>query len=92
LADSAYAPNVNVYIIYGDEFTFGDHQSSSKDGTYEFKYLQKGSYKIYSLSRDSTGTYNNHINQYAHKLAIIKEVEISKNKQTIEVSDINILQ
>jgi len=92
LSDSAYAPNVNVYIIYGDQYAFGDHQSTGYDGTYEFRYLEKGSYKVYALSRDSTGTYNGTVNQWAAKLAVIKDVEITKNKQTVVVPDINTIQ
>lgn len=92
LADSAFAPDIDVYIIYGNEYSYGDRIRTSFDGVYEFKYLEKGSYKIYAYTRDSSGTYNNHVNQYAHDFAIIKEVEITKNKQTIEVPQINILQ
>ncbi|MES2140890.1 MAG: hypothetical protein V4511_14380 [Bacteroidota bacterium] len=92
LADSAYAPDIDIYIIYGDEFSYGERKRTSYNGSYEFKFLQKGSYKIYAYTRDSTGTYRNFVNQYANDLAVIKEVEITKNKQTVEVADINILQ
>ena len=39
--DSAYAPNVDVYIIYGNDASYGDNQKTSYDGTFEFKYLLK---------------------------------------------------
>ncbi|MES2285334.1 MAG: hypothetical protein V4547_06560 [Bacteroidota bacterium] len=92
LADSAYAPDIDIYIIYGDDFSYGERKRTSYNGTYEFKFLQKGSYKIFAYSRDSTGAYRNLVNQYANDLAVIKEVEITKNKQTVEVLDINVLQ
>jgi hypothetical protein len=92
LADSAYAPDVDVYIIYGDEVSFGDRIRTSYDGTYEFKYLRNGSYQVYAYSRDSTGAYNGQSNQYSPNVAIIKQVEITKHKQTVEVSTIDILQ
>lgn len=92
LADSAYAPDLDIYIIYGDDFSYGERKRTSYNGTYEFKFLQKGSYKIFAYSRDSTGAYRNLVNQYANDLAVIKEVEITKNKQTVEVPDINVLQ
>lgn len=92
LADSAYAADVDVYIIYNDQYTFGDRQKTSHDGSYEFKYLEKGSYKIYAYTKDSTGAYNNHVNQYAPDFAIIQQVEITKKKQIIEVPLINIVQ
>ncbi len=92
LADSAYAPDVEVYIIFGDEVSFGERLRTSHDGSYEFKYLRNGSYKIYAYSRDSTGAYNGQSNQYSPNVAIIKQVEITKKKQTVEVSTIDILQ
>jgi len=92
LGDSAYAPDVDVYIIYGNEVTFGERQRTSYDGSYEFKYLRNGEYKIYAYSRDSSGVYKNQANQYAPDIAIIKNVEITGKKQTVEVPDINVLQ
>jgi hypothetical protein len=92
LADSAYAPDVDIYIIYGDEFSYGERKRTSYNGTYEFKFLQKGTYKLFAYTRDSSGTYRNLVNQYANDLPVIQEVEITKNKQTVEVPDINILQ
>ncbi|MES2394956.1 MAG: hypothetical protein V4549_03090 [Bacteroidota bacterium] len=92
LADSAYAPDIDIYIIYGDEFSYGERKRTSYNGTYEFKFLQKGTYKIFAYTRDSTGTYRNLVNQYANDLPVIQEVEITKKKQTVEVPDINILQ
>lgn len=92
LADSAYAPDVDIYIIYGDEFSYGERKKTSYNGTYEFKFLQKGAYKIFAYTRDSSGTYRNLVNQYANDLPVIQEVEITKKKQTVEVPDINILQ
>jgi len=92
LADSAYAADIEVYIIYGDDYSFGERIRTSFDGAYEFKFLEKGFYKIYVYTRDSSGTYNNTVNQYAPDFAIIKEVEITKKKQTVEVPDINVIQ
>ncbi|MGQ0827241.1 MAG: hypothetical protein ACT4ON_02475 [Bacteroidota bacterium] len=92
LADSGYAPDIDVYIIYGDNATFGERQRSNYDGTYEFKYLEKGSYRIYAYSKDSSGTWRNQVNQYAPDHAIIKEVKITKSKETVVVPDIRIIQ
>ncbi len=91
LTDSAYAPNVDVYIIYGDMPSYGNHQKTNYDGTYEFLYLRNGSYKIYAHSQDTTGQYSNHLNIYAPLLYIIKSVEITKRKQTVEVPNINVI-
>ena len=90
--DSSYAPNVDVYIVYGNESTFGDDQKTSFDGTYEFKYLQKGNYKIYAYSRDSSGVATGQLNTYSPNVAIVKSVEITERKQIAELDDIKILK
>ena len=91
-ASEGYAPDIEVYIIYGDEFSYGERIRTSYNGAYEFKYLQQGKYTIFAYSKDSTGAYTNHVNQYAPDIAIIKNVEITKNKQTVEIEDIQIVQ
>ncbi len=92
LTDSSYAPDIDVYIIYGNDFSYGDHQKTSYNGSYEFKYLENGSYLIYTYSRDSTGFYKYAVNQYAPDVAITQKVDISKRKQTIELPDIRIIK
>src|SRR5690349_5852021 len=49
------AADEKVYIIYGDGTTYDDDFDTSFDGTYEFKYLQPGTYKLFVYSKDSTG-------------------------------------
>ena len=90
--DSNYAPNVNVFIIYGDEATFGDDQNTAFDGTYEFKYLQKGNYKIYAYSRDSSGVATGQLNAFAPNIAVVKSVTITDKEEVLEVDDIKILK
>ncbi len=80
--DSGYLDKEDVYIIYGDDATFGDDQKTNYDGTYEFKYLRKGKYKIFAYENDSS--------KYpvtANKV-VLQEVEIKKNKETVEVPDL----
>jgi hypothetical protein len=79
------AENEEVYIIYGSNPTFGDHQKTNYDGSYEFKYLQKGNYKIYVYSKDSTNSST------SGKIAEYKDLTIGSEK-TIVVPDINILK
>ncbi len=92
MSTSKYAPDVDVYIIYADDPTFSERQRTTYDGTYEFKFLQNGTYKIYAYSKDSTGAYNNQVNQYAPDVAVIQQVEITKRKQTVDVPEIHIVQ
>jgi len=96
-ADSGYAADVDVYIVYGNEKTFGNRTRTNYDGTYEFKYLQKGDYKIYAYSKDSTGKAEDQMNgnsfyQFNPDKAILKSVTISERKQNIDVADIAIFQ
>lgn len=44
----------DVYIIYGDDVSYGNKVKSGTDGVFEFKYLRKGEYKIYVKSKDTT--------------------------------------
>ncbi len=96
-ADSGYAPDVDVYIIYGNNNTFGDRTKASYDGSYEFQFLQKGDYKIYVYSRDSSGkaaslSTGDPSYQFNPDKAVVKTVEISERKQTVEVDNIKILK
>ena len=50
LEDTYDAQSHDVYIIYGDGTVFNDDVETSYDGTYQFEYLNKGSYQIYTYS------------------------------------------
>ena len=75
----------DVYIIYGDDATYGDKVQANFDGIYEFKYLRTGNYTIYSYSSGTSLTTVN-------RLAVIKDVEITKKKQTVECETIEIVK
>jgi len=44
------AREVNVYIIYGESGVYDDNMDTHYDGTYEFKYLYPGTYKLFAYS------------------------------------------
>lgn len=92
VADAKYAPDEDVYIIYGNESTFGERQRTSQDGSYAFNFLRTGTYKIYAYSRDSSGAYKNQVNPYSPDVAVIQTVEITKRRQTVEVTEIQIVK
>jgi hypothetical protein len=48
-----FEPNQKVYISYGDKSTYDDDYETGPDGTFEFKYLRKGKYRISAYSRDT---------------------------------------
>jgi hypothetical protein len=84
LYGEAYAADKEVYIIYGENLSYGDKANTNYDGSYEFKYLRKGKYKVVTYSKDSTltipsGTY-----------AVIQEGEIKSNKENLELPDLKI--
>lgn len=74
----------DVYIIYGSDATYGDKAQANPDGVYEFKYLRPGSYKIYAYSTGPSLTIN--------KIAVIKDVEITEKKQTVECETIEVVK
>ncbi len=76
-----------VYIIYGNDISYSERIRTSYDGSFEFKYLQKGNYKIYTYSQDSANIINSSGN-----FAIVKDVEITENKQVVEVPKITIFK
>lgn len=77
------APDQNVYIIYGDQSTFYDDDiSTSYDGTFEFRFLQKGKYSVF--------VYEDCSNCLSGKKVKIAEVEITEKNQVIDLDTIYI--
>lgn len=84
------AVDAKTYIIYGTNHTTYDaNYSTSYDGTYEFKYLQKGSYRMFAYSKDSTGASIGR--PLGPKIPVFVDVEITKNGSTVDAPDIIIL-
>jgi hypothetical protein len=81
LYETYYGPGIWVYIIYGNDRDYGDRIQTGYDGTWEFKYLRPGSYKVYALSKDSTL-------QTSAEIPVMLNVEIPKQKQDMEVPDL----
>lgn len=80
----------DVYIIYGDDATYGERTRSGPDGVFEFKYLRKGSYKVYAYSHDSVATVGpphsmTNPNVNAPDMAVFKTGEIKKKKETVDL-------
>ncbi|HTL82453.1 MAG TPA: hypothetical protein VL651_12155 [Bacteroidia bacterium] len=77
-----YAPDIDVYLIYGDDPTYGDRVKSAPDGTFQFKYLRTGKYTVYAYSKDC--------NAQAGTTAVMANVEVTDRKQSLTISDIRI--
>jgi hypothetical protein len=78
----------DVYIIYGDDVSYGDRIEANHNGEYEFRYLNKGKYTIYVYSKDSAAIVNGNTN--APDMTVVKQVEITGKKQTVEAPLITI--
>lgn len=84
LISKGYSSGEKVYIVYGNGTTIGNNVTSSIDGTFEFKYLTKGKYKVFVNSLDTS--YKVKGNDTEHP--VIVEFEIKETKQKITLEDI----
>jgi hypothetical protein len=85
------ATDEDTYIIYGtDHTTYDDDYKTSYDGSYEFKYLQKGNYRLFAYTKDSTGASVG-LPVLTKKAAFI-DVTISSNGSTVNAPDLIILK
>ncbi len=72
-----------VYIIYGDDVSYGDRTRANYEGRFEFKYLRKGDYKVYVYSQDTT---------LAGIRPVVKNITIRKNKEIVEAGTFTIIK
>ena len=75
----------DVFIVYGNQAGYGDKLSTDLNGNFEFKYLRKGTYTIYSLS-DTLQSANVSYNQYP----VAFKVEITEKKQVIDIGTLTV--
>lgn len=80
------AADEEVYIIFGDDFSYSERVRTNYEGIYEFKYLRPGDYTIYVYSKDSTLTLPSEM--YAE----VRNVTIDDNRQYVEVEEIKIFK
>ena len=76
--------DVDVYIIYGDDASYGNKTKTSGDGKFEFKYLRRGSYKVYAYSQTLP------VSKTSGQQAVIKPVEIVDKKKSVDIGTIEI--
>jgi hypothetical protein len=78
-----YGAGETVYICYGDNNAVANTVRTSTDGSYEFLYLRKGHYKIFTLSRDTSL----HVAGANKTISVEVPIDISGLKQTVSVPD-----
>ena len=80
---------LDVYIIYGDSHSaYDNNYKTSYDGSFEFKYLQKGKYKLFVYVKDTTGAYLGNYNSNAPKIPVFVNVEVTSNGSVVTAPDL----
>ncbi len=46
----------DVYLIFGDDISYGIKTKSGPDGSFQFDFLREGKYKVYVQSKDTLRT------------------------------------
>lgn len=85
LLSEYYAMDERVYIIYGENEYYSEDVRTAYNGTFRFDGLRKGTYEIYTYSKDSTQTAGSGL------VPVIRTVEITKNNEQVVLDDIIIL-
>lgn len=67
--------DVYVYIVYGNNKGYDKRIKTDYNGNFRFPFLYEGKYTLYTYSLDST------LQDLSGKISIVKEVEITENKQ-----------
>ena len=76
------AVDERVYIIYGNGNIIGNDVRTGPDGTFEFRYLNKGHYKVFVNSLDSTLLYKGNDTKHS----VIQEFDITGASETKTLS------
>ena len=72
-----------VYIVFQDGKGYGDRVKTSYDGSFSFTHLQKGKYKVFAYSKDTTLVTSADV-------VVSVDATISKNKQLVDIGDLKI--
>lgn len=86
LISSYYAPDTYVYLIYGDDVSYGVRVKTDYEGDFEFKYLYPGDYKVYVYSKDSL------LQAPSGVVAVVKDVHISGRKSKVNAGQLVIFE
>lgn len=79
-----WAQEQDVYLIYGNDSIHSDKTETAYNGSFMFEYLQKGDYKVFVYSKDSTLTAASEF------IPIITQVSVSKKGETVVIPTITI--
>lgn len=82
--DSYYAGDIDVYIIYGDDPSYGDRIKTGPDGTFWFRYLRTGTYTVYAYSKDCNSADG------SGTKAISLTIEVTDKEQVVITDDLQL--
>ena len=86
LLSQYYAPDEDVFIIYGDNTFYDDKITTDPNGVFEFKHLRKGNYTIFVYSKDTTFTIASGVE------AKYIDAEIKDKEEVVELPDFEIIK
>lgn len=84
LLDEYAGADEDVYLVAGDNVAYLDRIKTNYNGDFEFDYLYKGKYQLYIYSKDSSLQAPNGM------IPIIRNIEITENKQVLDLDTITI--
>lgn len=77
--------DVDVYIIYGGTNSYYDDKiTTSYDGSFEFRYLRKGDYKVFVYSKDVLNAVNGNL------IPVFETATLSKNNEMVDLGTMEI--
>ncbi len=79
----------DVYLIYGESNEtsgYNDKESCDYNGNFSFNFLRTGKYTLYVYSKDSS------LQSPSGKITLIKDIEITKRKENVELTAIEIFK
>jgi len=78
--------DVYVYLIFGEDITYGKRIKTNYNGEFEFKYLYTGDYTVYAYSEDPSLIVAGGI------IPVIQRVTITDRKQAVEIDTLVIFE
>jgi hypothetical protein len=81
-----YGSDIDVFIIYGEDSVYSDDFKTSYDGSYRFKNLRVGEYKVFAYSEDTTAVSE------SYTFPVFKNISITHKDQVVNVEDIVIVK
>lgn len=86
LINEGYLSDTYVYIVYGNNVNYGQRIKTNYKGEFEFKYLYKGDYTIYTYGLDSLAMVNGQL-PISEKETVV-DFKISKRKQNVVLDNL----